>query len=101
MYDLSPSGDVDFASTYVLVTNSQYHDVEGLGRYGEGQEYDLPTYAGNRGVNMMHLRVTKSAGGQFYLEGDLLGSPQDVVSWIHDVLADEKMPFEVSCSEED
>ena len=100
VYDRAPGGDVDFAPTYVLVSNSQYEDVEGLGRYGVGQEKDLPTYAKNRGVNMMHLRVTKSPRSQFHLEGDLLGSPADVVRWVKDVLEDEKMPLEVSCSKE-
>ncbi len=100
VYDLTPTGDVDYAPTYVLVSNSQYHDVEGLGRYGEGQENDLPAYAKNRGVNMMHLRMTKDPAGNFYLEGDFLGSPADVFSWFQDVVSDEKIPFEVSCSKE-
>ena len=86
---------------YVIVSNStvadQYGGVENL----KSKKSDLPNYASEKGVNVSHLRVTKDSYGNFYVEGDFLGSPVNSATWLADVVKDHKIPFEVECQPED
>ncbi|MEM1043111.1 MAG: hypothetical protein AAGI91_10835 [Bacteroidota bacterium] len=83
------------APLYIIATNSQNPRIEWLGsNYRSG---NLPSEAARRGINVMHLRVTRD-GSDFYLSGDLIGPKADVQSWIKDFVMDWEHPFVVSCT---
>jgi hypothetical protein len=79
---------------YLIVTNSQFSDI---GDLGGDQSIRIPSYAASRNVNVMHLRVTKNAYGQYRLSGDLIGTA-DTLSFLADLLKDIDIPFSVECN---
>lgn len=78
---------------YLIVTNSQFSDI---GDLGGDESIRIPSYAANKNVNVMHLRVSKNAYGQYRLSGDLIGTA-DTLSFLSDLLKDIDIPFSVEC----
>lgn len=94
-YDMVPDGEfLAGAPQYVLVTNSGFEDI---GYLGSNYSVRLPSYAAARNVNVMHLRVTKDHQEQHYLEGDHMGTPVNILTWISSFLTGVKVPFRVEC----
>jgi hypothetical protein len=78
---------------YLIVTNSQFSDI---GDLGGDESIRIPSYAANKNVNVMHLRVTKNAYGQYRLSGDLIGTA-DMLTFLSGLLEDNDIPFSVEC----
>ena len=97
-YDRLPDNDYNIGSPlYLLVTNSTYSSIENL---GGDESVNIPAHASDRGVNVMHLQVTKDFNGRYHLEGDLIGTA-DALNWIADIFEDVKLPLQVACQSED
>lgn len=101
-YDLVPSDGRIEAPRYVIVSNSSIEengDQRGVEDLGYNEQH-LKKYAEERGVNLAHLRVTRDAGDNFYLEGDIIGTAVSLGTWLNDRLRDFKISFEVECQPE-
>lgn len=96
-YDQLPDHDYQLGSPlYLLVTNSEYSSVDNL---GGDESVRIPEYASERGVNVMHLRVTKNALGDYDLQGGLIGT-SDLPSTIASFLTEVEVNFQAVCEGE-
>ena len=98
LYDHAPEGTVRKWAPMYIVASAHQGSINSFGNHH--RDTRIKTAALIRRVGLMHIRVTRSSTGEFFVEGDVIGHPPslDVLWW--DISHDWQIPFAVECTAE-